>query len=115
MTEPAGLRMPFGKFRDKPVSEVFRHDPSYLAWFCDSVTGNDVVKQAIRALPGFPMASARYLEGKRRKAGTCGEGTDLPDLGVDPRLSREDLDRLCREILDLVTERQAARSPRRPT
>ncbi len=93
-TEP---RMPFGKYRGKPISEVFRQDPSYLAWFCDAVDGNEVFKRAIRTLPGFSGASGKYFS--QRKPSGPQQEFDLPNMGVDPSLTREDLDRLCWEIL----------------
>ena len=95
-TEPL---MPFGKHRGKPVSEVLRQDISYLGWFCDCVGGNEVLKQAIRALPGFSkVVSGKYFQQKQsiRKPD---QEFDVPNMGVDPSLSREDLDRLCWEIL----------------
>jgi hypothetical protein len=85
--------MPFGKYRGKPISEVFRRDPKYLAWFCDCVDGNDVVKRAIRALPGLCLPNSPPQVSKPVQE------VDLPNLGVDPGLSREQLDRLCWEIL----------------
>ena len=90
--------MPFGKHRGKPISEVFRQDRSYLTWFCDCVDGNEVFKQAIRALPGFSGASGKYFSQKHpiRKPD---QEPDLPNMGVDPSLSREQLDRLWHEIL----------------
>ena len=96
-TEP---KMPFGKHRGKPISEVFRQDPSYLAWFCDTVDGNEVLKQAIRALPGF--SKGKYFS--QRKPSESQQEFDLPNMGVDPSLSCEDLDRLCWEILHPAAE-----------
>jgi hypothetical protein len=93
--DPLEPLMPFGKHRGKTVSEVLRQEPSYLGWFCDAVDGNEAIKRAIRALPGFPEAC-----GRKRSARKPEQEPDLPNMGVDPRLSREDLDRLCREILD---------------
>jgi hypothetical protein len=86
--------MPFGKHGGEPVSRILGQDPSYLGWFCDTVDGNEVLKQAIRALPGFHEAC-----GTKRPVRKPDQETDLPNMGVDPRLSKEDLDRLCREIL----------------
>jgi hypothetical protein len=89
--------MPFGKHRGKPVSRVLGQDPSYLSWFCHAVDGNETLKRAIRALPGFDEACGY---GKRQPVRKLDQEPDLPNMGVDPRLSREDFDRLCREILD---------------
>jgi len=90
--------MPFGKYRGKPISEVFRQDPSYLSWFCDCVDGNEVFKQAIRGLPGFSEASWKYFQ-QKPSASKPDHEFDLPNMGVDPSLSRDDLDRLWHEIL----------------
>jgi hypothetical protein len=49
----------------KPISEVFRQDPSYLTWFCNNVDGNEVLKRAIRALPGFSEASGKYFSQRK--------------------------------------------------
>jgi hypothetical protein len=92
--DPHEPLMPFGKHRGKTVTEVLRQDPSYLTWFCRTVDGNEAIKRAIRALPGFSEAC-----GKKPSVRKPEQETDLPNMGVDPRLSREDLDRLCREIL----------------
>ena len=90
--------MPFGKHRGKPVSEVFGQDPSYLAWFCSCVDGNEGIKRSIRALPGFSGASGKYFQPKQ-SATKPNQDFDIPNMGVDPSLSREDLDRLWHEIL----------------
>ncbi|MGO8748047.1 MAG: hypothetical protein ACLQNE_18895 [Thermoguttaceae bacterium] len=84
--------MPFGKQRGRTVSEVFRLDPSYLAWFCDTVDGNEGIKRAIRALPGFCPLN------RHRKRQQVSSSFDEP-FCVDPRRSQEDLDRLRWEIL----------------
>ncbi len=96
-------RMPFGKHKGKPISEVFRQDRSYLTWFCDTVDGNDDLKRVIRALPGFSGASAR----NRQPVGSSFDDSFF----IDPRLSREDLDRLCWEILHppMKSDRSATR------
>jgi hypothetical protein len=98
-TDPEEPRMPFGKYRGKPVSEVLGHDPSYLAWFCDTVDCNEELKVAIRALPGFAGTSGKHRH-QVQQVRQSDQEPDLPNMGVDPRLSREQLDRLCREILD---------------
>ena len=95
---PEEPRMPFGKHRGKPISEVFRQDPSCLSWFCDCVDGNEGIKQAIRGLPGFSGASGKCFS-QKPSASKPDRKFDIPNMGVDPSLSREDLDRLWHEIL----------------
>ena len=80
--------MPFGKYRGKTVSEVLRQDRSYLAWFCDNVNGNEGIKQAIRALPGFSVESGKYFQ-QTQPVRKPDQEFDLPNLGVDPNLSRQ--------------------------
>ena len=75
-----------------------RHDPSYLAWFCDNVDDNEGLKGAIRDLPGFAGASGKCRHQVQAGPPAC-RGARPPNMGVDPRLSRKGLDRLCREIL----------------
>ena len=94
--------MPFGKHRGKSISEVFRQDRSYLGWFCTCVDGNEVLKRAIHALPGFSEASGKYFS--QQKPSEYQQEFDLPNMGVDPSLSREDLGRLCWEILHPAME-----------
>jgi hypothetical protein len=100
---PDEQRMPFGKHRGEPISEIFRQDRSYLAWFCNAVDGNENIKRAIHALPGFSGASAR----NRQPVGSSFDDSFF----IDPRLSREDLDRLCWEILHppMKSDRSATR------
>src|SRR5208282_6428187 len=87
-------KMPFGKYRGKPLSEILKGDPSYLAWFYCNVDGNDDIKRAIRALPGFYGTPAK----SRQPVGTSFDEM----FCLDPRLTREDIDRLCWEILHPV-------------
>ena len=42
--------MPIGKHKGKAIAAILAEEPSYLAWFFDTVDGYDDVKQAIAAL-----------------------------------------------------------------
>lgn len=94
-TEP---RMPFGKYRGKTIAEIFRRDRAYLAWFFYNMDGNKDIKRAIRALPGFCPANSHS---KMQQVASSSDDS----LCIDSRLSREDLDRLCREILHPPAEK----------
>ncbi len=59
--------MPFGKHKGKVISAVFVEEPGYLCWFYDAVDGNEEVKRAIAALPGFAARLAKYRERKGLK------------------------------------------------
>jgi hypothetical protein len=100
MTNTNDPTLPFGKYKGKPISEVFQHDPSYLAWFCNTVDGNKGLKRAICALTGRPEAFRKCLASRPQPIRSCAEEA----FCIDPRLSREDLDRLCREILNPPAE-----------
>jgi hypothetical protein len=90
-------KMPFGKYRGKPLSEILTCDPSYLAWFYCTVDGNENIKRAIRALPGFYGASGKNCQPV--------DSSFDDSFCIDARLSREDLDRLCWEILHPPVEK----------
>ncbi len=96
MTNSDEPTMPFGKYKGKPISEVFQRDPSYLAWFCGNVDGNEDIKRVISAMAGHREAFRKCLASKAQPVRSCAEET----FCIDPRLSREDLDRLCHEILN---------------
>ncbi len=100
MTNSDNPTMPFGKYKGKPISEVFQRDPSYLTWFWGNVDGNEELKRAICALPGHSAPFRKCLASRAQPAWSCAEET----FCIDPRLSREDLDRLCREILNPPVE-----------
>jgi len=87
--------MPFGKYRGMPISEVFRPDRLYLSWFCDCVNGNEVLKRAIRAMPGFGPPNSHS---KTQQVPKPAQEFDILNLGVNPQLTREQLERLCYEI-----------------
>ena len=59
--------MPIGKYRDKPLTNVFAIDPSYLAWFVSTVEGYDDVKEAIQALPAFDAHLTAYHSRQRNR------------------------------------------------
>ena len=96
MTSSDEPTMPFDKYKGKPISQVFQRDPSYLAWFCNTVDGNEGLKWAIYGLAGRPEAFRKCLASRAQPIWSCAEET----FCIDPRLSREDLDRLCRESLN---------------
>ena len=55
--------MPFGKFKGQTLSWVCEQEPSYLAWFHETVDGYEEVKTVIRALDGIQA----HLEAFRQK------------------------------------------------
>jgi hypothetical protein len=65
--EQKPIVMPIGKFKGRALSEILDEEPSYMAWFYDTVDGFEEVKQAIAALPDFPAKLAKYRERKQIK------------------------------------------------
>jgi hypothetical protein len=55
--------MPFGKFMGKTMAWVYEKQPSYLAWFHETVDGFENIKAAIRLLDGFE----EHLEAYRQR------------------------------------------------
>ena len=45
--------MPFGKFAGLTVALIYERQPSYLAWFHETVEGCPEIKEVIRGLDGI--------------------------------------------------------------
>ena len=58
--------MPFGKFKGELLSWVYELEPSYLAWFHETVAGCEKVKEAIRSLPGIEAHLAAFQRKQRQ-------------------------------------------------
>ena len=54
--------MPFGKFEGQTLRWVYEQEPSYLAWFHETVDGCEEVKEAIRAMDGIEAHLAAFRE-----------------------------------------------------
>jgi hypothetical protein len=59
--------MPFGKFKGLAVSEIYETQPSYLAWFHETVQGCEAVKEAIRGVEGIEAHLAAFRQGRRQQ------------------------------------------------
>jgi hypothetical protein len=57
-----GAFMPFGKFKGLAVTEIYEQQPSYLAWFHETVDGWEEIKTAIRALDGIEEHLEAYRQ-----------------------------------------------------
>ena len=90
MTErarPLEPLLPFGKRRGKTVSRSPRAGSRRTSpGFAGAVDGNETLKRAIRALPGFRRACGGDSAGRNREPDQ--EPDCYSDVGVDPRLSR---------------------------
>jgi len=99
--------LPFGKFKGRTLAEVMQAEPSYLAWFVESVEGCKDIKDLIYALPGFMEAQAKYYGEKCRRElttrqiveATVREMFAVEDVpGVEP--SAEQIDDLCDRLFN---------------
>ena len=54
--------MPFGKFKGLTVALVYEREPSYSAWFHETVDGCEEVKETIRALDGVESHLAAFRQ-----------------------------------------------------
>jgi hypothetical protein len=92
-TEP---KMPIGKHKGKAIATILAEEPSYLAWFFDTVDGYDDLKRAIAALPDFPARLAKHRERKQLKDKTLEQRIEevvCRMFAVEP--SPAELDSLC--------------------
>jgi ribosomal protein S27AE len=90
------LRLPFGKHKGKAISVILVEEPGYLCWFHDAVDGTEEVKQAIAALPQFPMQLAQYRERKGLKDKTLDQKIEevvARMFAVEP--TPQEIDDLC--------------------
>ena len=91
--------LPFGKHKGKVISVVFAEDSGYLCWFHDVVDGNEELKQAMEALPGFPARLAAYRERRSVKQRTLEEAIEdvvTRMFRVEP--TQGEIDTLCDEL-----------------
>jgi hypothetical protein len=58
--------LPFGKFKGQTLSWVYEQQPSYLAWFHETVDGCENVKEAIRALDGIETHLVAFRQKQRQ-------------------------------------------------
>ena len=57
--------MPFGKFAGLTVALVYEQQPSYLAWFHETVRGSEEVKAVIRGLDGIEAHLTEFRQKPR--------------------------------------------------
>ncbi len=99
------LRLPFGKHKGRTLREIMHEDPSYLAWFYDSVEDQQDIKAAMEALPEFPMQLAKYRERKEIRGKSIDrriEETVSRMFAVEP--SPAQLDALCNRLFNEGSE-----------
>jgi len=89
--------MPFGKYAWLTVALVYEKDPSYVAWFHDTVDGCDEVKEAIRGLPGIETHLTAFRQ-KQRLSPKQLTPTQQEVEWLMGKFSSETVDKVCEEL-----------------
>ena len=96
--------MPFGKFKGQTLSWVYEQEPSYLAWFHESVDGCEEVKEPIRGLAGIEAHLGGVPAEATVEAGTTVTAAAARDPGQQEvewlmgKFSTETVDLVCEEL-----------------
>jgi hypothetical protein len=88
--------MPFGKFKGQTLAWVYEQEPSYLAWFHETVDGCKEVKEAIRGLPGIEAHLAAFRE--RHSLRKPLTSTQQEVEWLMGKFTAETVDRVCEEL-----------------
>jgi hypothetical protein len=89
------MTLPFGKFEGQTLRWVYEQEPSYLAWFCDTVDGCEEVKEAIRALDGIERHLRAFREKRSRVPPTP---TQQEVEWLMGKFSASTVDKVCEEL-----------------
>jgi hypothetical protein len=90
--------LPFGKYEGQTLRWVHEQEPSYLAWFYDTVDGYEEVKEAIRALDGFEAHLAAFREKRRQPGVKPLSPTQQQVEWLMGKFSSETVDKVCSEL-----------------
>ena len=94
---PKTVVMPFGKFKGQTLSWVYEQQPSYLAWFHETVEGCEEVKEAIRALEGIEAHLTAFRQGKPSPPKSLTPNQQQVEWLMG-KFSVETVDKVCEEL-----------------
>ena len=89
--------MPFGKFKGQKLAFVYEQQPSYLAWFHETVEGCEDVKAAIRALDGIERHLTAFRERQRQSPKRL-NSTQQEVEWLMGKFTSQTIDRVCDEL-----------------
>jgi hypothetical protein len=89
--------MPFGKFAGLTVALVYEQQPSYLAWFHETVEGCEEVKAVIRGLDGIEAHLVAFRQ-KQRSSQKPLTSTQQQVEWLMGKFSAQTIDSLCEEL-----------------
>jgi hypothetical protein len=90
--------LPFGKFEGQTLRWVYEQEPSYLAWFHETVDGCDEIKEAIRALDGFEAHMAAFRERRQQPSPKPLTPTQQQVEWLMGKFSAQTIDKVCEEL-----------------
>ena len=95
--------LPFGKFEGQTLRWVYEQEPSYLAWFHETVDGCEEVKEAIRALDGVE-AHLEAFRLKRRSLPQQLTPTQQEAEWLTGKFSAATVDKVCEDLFGEAAE-----------
>ena len=95
--------MPFGKFEGQTLPYVYEQEPSYLAWFHDTVDGCEDIKELIRSLPGIEAHLATFRQKQLWRQGRLSQQQPATPAQQEVewlmgKFSTETVDLVCSEL-----------------
>ena len=95
---PKQLVMPFGKFKGETLHWVYEQEPSYLAWFHETVDGCEELKQVIRSLDGFETHLTAFRQRRRQPPPRRLTPSQQEVEWLMGKFSAETIDAVCEEL-----------------
>ncbi len=97
------VTMPFGKYAFLTVALIYEKDPSYLAWFHDTVDGCEDIKELIRSLPGIEAHLATFRQKQLWRQGRLSQQQPATPAQQEfewlmGKFSTETVDLVCSEL-----------------
>ena len=90
--------MPFGKFKGQTLAWVYEQEPSYLAWFHETVEGCKDVKEAIKGLPGIEAHLDAFRERQQPLPRTALNATQQQVEWLMGKFTTPTIDAVCDEL-----------------
>jgi hypothetical protein len=86
--------MPFGKFEGQTLRWVYEQEPSYLAWFHETVEGCEEIKEAIRGLEGIEAHLEAFRQKRRQRVAASREEVEW----LTGKFTSQTIDAVCEEL-----------------
>jgi len=91
--------LPFGKFKGQTLRWVYEQEPSYLAWFHETVDGCEEAKEVIRAMDGIEAHLVAFRRRPRQSSPQKSPSSTQQQVEwLMGKFTRETGDRVCKEL-----------------